>query len=115
MGWNKARSAAWTTFGNRWWKWIVAFEMAWKLAPTILIVVVIGAIAALLDHMPAILSDIGVDWMPWVVGGILAALAVVLVAAWWWNPPTSYHPKSRRGKVAVAVMVAIAVVALLAR
>lgn len=45
-GWEKAKEAAWSRFGHRWWKWIIGWHIAKRVLPAVAVAALIGGIVA---------------------------------------------------------------------
>lgn len=130
MSWEKARNAAWRSFGQRYWKAIVAVEMARKALPAILVGLAVAAIAGgvwwLVSHihlleLPAAnspgqaLSNVPAWVWLLIPAGIIAAVVVVRLR----NPyriPLQYQPARVRRRLIVSLAaIGVVVVALVWR
>jgi hypothetical protein len=113
-GWDKAKDAAWTKFGHRWWKWIIGWHIARRVLPFALAGFLVGMLligAWRLAHNPAaisagrnvaIIATVGaaIVWIAWAVRrwanpimpaawGMRFASAIItvagLAAVWRWT------------------------------
>jgi hypothetical protein len=109
-GFDKARDAAWTKFGHRWWKWIIGWHFAKLVLPFALAGVLVGTLligAWRLAHNPTVVAT----------GRTIAVAATVAaVIAWitwavrrWSNPimPAAWGMRLASVVVTIAGLAAV--------
>lgn len=124
MGWATARQSAWKAFGRRYWRLIVAIELARKAAPALAVAAGAVAVAAGVGWAYTHLRNLdaptvhapSVDppaWLPW-AGAAVAVGAVVWLVRRRRNPyriPAAYRRHSWTARIA-ALLAAVGVVVL---